>query len=135
LISIYDEFEFLDIPFAPGRNPFFPDDRLRAELDRIQSNVFYGGRDLQNALSELAGVLRKPDSNYARELSNSLDDIFQKALASRRLLEFLIQLGTLLQFTSQFLYRVAEQYEFEPTSTRMSLISDTLRQLELRLKR
>jgi len=134
LISIYDEFGILEIPFAPGREPFSVDNKLIAELRRIRANIFYGERDLQDALFELGVVLRGEESSYVMELSSKLETTFKKALGSRILLEFFIQLGWLFQLINEFIDRVAEQHSLELPSTRKSLISDTIGQLAQRIR-
>ena len=134
LISIFDEHECLNAPFALGRAPILADPDLYDTLERHQSNIFYGGRDLQNALTELVGLLSKSDSEIAMDISASLDEIFQKARKSNRILEFMIELGSMLEIITDFLYRLGERYEFRPTSVRIRLIQDTIHQLRNRLK-
>jgi hypothetical protein len=133
LISIFDEHDCLMAPFALGQNPIYADEKLRLELDRLQSNIFYGGRDLQNAFAELSSLLKPNDAEVALEIARTLDQVFQKAIHSKKLLEFMIELGSMLELITDFIYRLGERYEFHPTSIRIGLIRDTIRQLRNRL--
>jgi hypothetical protein len=130
LISIYNQFEVLNIPFIPGKNPLYADEKVTGELNRLLSNIFYGGRDLQDALSELVGLVS--ESDVAVELSDALEVIFRKALHSEQLFEFLIHLGILMKYISEFLHQVGEDYGFRPSSNHTRLIQSTLDDLESR---
>jgi hypothetical protein len=134
LISIFDENGILLAPFALGQNPLYVDKRLRSELNRLQSNIFYGGKDLQNALVELSELLANKDSETALEIARTLDETFHSARRSNRLLEFLVELGKMLELVTDFIYRIGENYEFQRTSIRIGLIRDTIRELESRVK-
>jgi hypothetical protein len=134
LISIFDENGILLAPFALGQSPLYADKRLRSELDRLRSNIFYGGRDLLDALVELSELLANRDSETALEIAHTLDEIFHRARHSNRLLEFLIELGFMLELVTDFIYRIGERYGFQPTSIRIGLIRDTIHQLKSRIK-
>ena len=133
LISIFDENGILLAPFALGKSALYADERLRSELNRLQSNIFYGGRDLLNALVELSALLANRDSETALEIARTLDEIFQRARHSNRLLEFFIELGYMLELVTEFIYRIGERYGFQPTSIRIGLIRDTISQLKSRI--
>lgn len=134
LISIFDENGILLAPFAPGKSALYADERLRSELNRLQFDIFYGGRDLLNALVELSELLANRDSEIALKIARDLDEIFQKTLHSNRFLEFFIELGRMLELVTEFIYRIGERYGFQPTSIRIGLIDDTISRLKSRIK-
>lgn len=129
LISIFDEYGCLHAPFALGQRPIFVDEDRFSEIDRLQSNIFYGGRDLQKALTELASLIREEDSELAMKICHTLDEAFQRARHSDKLLQFMIELGIMLEMITEFLYRIGKRYKFQPTSPRTNLIQDTIQQL------
>jgi hypothetical protein len=135
LISIYDENNILFAPVALGASPLFVDQKMRAELERLHSNIFYGGRDLQNAMTDLSTYLNRNNSEDALQIVRALDEVFQRARQSKRLLEFMIELGQMLELVTDFVYTLGERYEFQPTSIRITLMRDTVEQLRNRLRR
>jgi hypothetical protein len=134
LVSIYDELDLLNIPFGPGKGTLRVARGMKTELDRLRSTAFSAGNELQNSLSDLAGSLSASDVDRALELTNALDGLFRDALTSKRLLDFFIQLGMLMQFVSAFIYEIAERYDFRLTSNRTPLLGETLQRLQNRLK-
>ena len=134
LVSIYDELDLLNIPFGPGKGTLRVARGMKTELDRLRSTAFSAGNELQNGLSDLAGVLSASDVDRAVELSNALDRLFHDALTSGIFLNFFIQLGILIQFVSDFTYQIAERYDFRLTSNRTPLLGEMLQRLQNRLK-
>ena len=130
LVSIYDELHLLDIPFGPGKGSVRIARGMKSELDRLRSTVFSAGKEVQDGLSDLAGELSESDVDQALELSNALDSLFHGALASRNLLEFFVQLGFLMEFVSNFIYAIAQRYDFRLTSNRAPLLGETLQRLK-----
>jgi hypothetical protein len=133
LVSIYDELHLLDIPFGPGKATLRVARGMKTELDRLRSTTFSAGKELQDGMSDLAGELSESDVDRAVELTNALDSLFRDALTSKRLLNFVIQLGMLMQFVSAFTYEIAQRYDFRLTSDRTSLLGETLQRLQNRL--
>ena len=133
MVSIYDEMELLNIPFGPGKGTLRVTRGMKTELDRLRSATFSAGKELQDGLSDLAGELSQSDVDRAVELSNALDTLFHDALTSKSLLNFFIQLGMLMQFVSEFIYQIAERYDFRLTSDRRPLLGETLQRLQNRL--
>jgi hypothetical protein len=133
MVSIYDEMELLNIPFGPGKGTLRVTRGMKTELDRLRSTTFSAGKELQDGLSDLAGELSQSDVDRAVELSNALDTLFHDALTSKSLLNFFIQLGMLMQFVSEFIYQIAERYDFRLTSDRRPLLGETLQRLQNRL--
>ena len=133
MVSIYDEMELLNIPFGPGKGTLRVTRGMKTELDRLRSATFSAGKELQDGLSDLAGELSESDVDRAVELSNALDTLFHDALTSKSLLNFFIQLGMLMQFVSEFIYQIAERYDFRLTSDRRPLLGETLQRLQNRL--
>lgn len=129
LISIYDENDILNQPFAPSKKPIMVDNKLMGELDRLKSETFYGGRELEEELVELAGVLDKNDVDYALDLARRVDETFHEALRSKRFLEFLIQLGFILNVVIEFIYEVAKRYQIFLTADHPKALNDTLQRL------
>lgn len=134
LVSIYDEMDLLNIPFGPGKGTLRVTRGMKTELDRLRSATFSAGKDLQDGLSDLPGSLSASDVDRALELTNALDGLFRDALTSKRLLDFFIQLGMLMQFVSAFIYEIAERYDFRLTSNRTPLLGETLQRLQNTLK-
>lgn len=132
LISVYDEQNILGSPIVLGRNPLFVDERLKIELERLHSNIFYGGRDLQDALIELSGLLDQKDSQSTIGLAADLDGIFQSAWHAKNFLEFMIELGQMLNLITDFINGIGKKFNFIPTSRRDSLLRDTIEQLRSR---
>jgi len=131
LISVYDENEILLSPITLGRSPMFVDERMRSELDRLPRNIFYGGPDLQNALTEISTKVDRSDSETSLQIARQPEEVFQSA-QSNRLLEFMIEIGRMLELVSAFLYGLGEEYAFGPTSTRLTLIRGTVQNLRIR---
>jgi len=134
LISIYDEQHLLIIPFGPGKGALRIAPGKKTELDRLRSAAFSAGKELQDGLSDLAGELSESDVDRAVEFTNALDRLFRDALASKRLLNFFIQLGMLMQFVTDFTYAIAERHDFRLTSNRTPLLGETIQELQNRLK-
>lgn len=134
LVSIYDELHLLNIPFGPGKGTLRVARGMKTELDRLRSTAFSAGKELQDGLSDLAGELSESDVDRAVELTNALDSLLRDALTSKRLLNFFIQLGMLMQFVSAFTYEIAQRYDFKLSSNRTPLLGETLQELQNRLK-
>ncbi len=130
LISIYDENEILEQPFAPSKKPIMVEKKMMDELDRLKSETFYGGRELEEELVELSGVLDKNDVDYALDLAGKVDETFHEALRSKRFLEFLIQLGFILNLVIDFIYKVAKRYQIFLTADHPNALNDTLQKLK-----
>ena len=134
LISIFDEYNCLGAKFSLGACPIFANESLRKELSRLQANIFYGGRELNDALTELSVLVNEEDSQLALEFTRELEAIFRHAMNSEHMIEFMIDLGMMLHEITKFIYSLGEIYKFEPTSVRINLIRDTIHQLKSKYK-
>lgn len=130
LISIFDQYNILELDFAPLKQPLIADEN---EFKRIRDNIFYGGRDLQDSISNLIGIgsFEKHYIEKSIDLSNKLDELFHKALSSKKIFNILINLGLIIKLVGDFLYMVGEDYNFKPTSLRLEWVDNLIKKLEL----
>lgn len=130
LISILDEHGIINAPMVLGSTPLYGNQRFVESIDRLRSNIFYSGRDLQNALVDLSSNIGPKEQETLLSISGELNDLFQRGRHSERFLEFLIAMGRMIELITIALYKISEQHNFRYSESRIHLIEQTLNTLE-----
>lgn len=136
LVSIFDEQEILEAPFSLGEIHIYADDELVRELRRLRDTCAHAGQDLEEALDELSELVADELQDIAREYADHLDKQFNEARRSETMLQFMLELGHMLEDQSRFIVSVGERYDFStiPASTRLLSLEQITADLQRRME-
>jgi tetratricopeptide (TPR) repeat protein len=118
LVSVFDQEEVIDAPFALGAAPILADEALMAELERLQDTFFAAGKELYSSLDELSARIGEEMQRGAQRISQDLMGLFEDSRTARTVVRFILDIARILERLSTFIEQVGADYRyFSPSAT------------------
>jgi Flp pilus assembly protein TadD len=118
LVSVFDQEEVIDAPFALGAAPILADEALMAELERLQDTFFAAGKELYTSLDELSARIGEEMQRGAQRISQDLMGLFEDSRTARTVVRFILDIARILERLSTFIEQVGADYRyFSPSAT------------------
>jgi hypothetical protein len=116
-ISYLDQQGLLDRDVRLGGASLIGDYSVIAEAKTLYKDSYNSGRKLNDAMIELSRLLENRDFNRIRNISGSLEDVFQQTLSFKKYKDFAIAGSRLIQETRNLIAIIGEGYDFNPTTS------------------
>lgn len=116
-VSYLDQQGLLDRDVRLGGASIIGDYAVINEAKTLYKDSYNSGRKLNDAVIELSRLLENRDFNRIRNISGSLDEVFQQTLSFKKYKDFAVAASRLIRETRNLIVIVGEGYDFNPTTS------------------